>query len=276
MSFDDLPPQPSMFAAADAYAETALSRGRAALNEISTRTISYGPDYWQAIDIHAPKRPASGALPVLVYFHGGGWTHGYKEWCTFMAPAITAFPAILVSVSYRLVQQAGFDGVVADSLAALACARAHLAEMGGDPDRIFLGGHSAGGQIASLLALQPGLLERAGVPAAAIRGCAPVSGTFGKTEVVRSNPDGSSAPSLPLTPPLSIVSKVDMPFYIVWGGLENDRIRHWGAEMAKALEDAGVPVAAEEFDGEDHFTIHLNSGDPGNRWTTRLRTMMSD
>ena len=39
---------------------------------------------------------------MLVFFHGGGFTHGYKEWCGFMAPALTAHPAILVSAEYRL------------------------------------------------------------------------------------------------------------------------------------------------------------------------------
>ena len=145
MSFDDLPPQTPINPNADAYAVTCLERSKAAADAGRTvLDVAYGPDYWQKIDIYLPKDPADEPLPVLLFFHGGNFTHGYKEWCGFMAPTITAFPAIFVSGSYRLAPTASYRAIMEDAFAAFSWLREHIAEHGGDPTRMFIGGHSAG------------------------------------------------------------------------------------------------------------------------------------
>ena len=75
---------------AEAYSETAfklseevLGRARAMLD------ITYGPHEDQALDLYLPDNEFKEPVPVLTFVHGGGWTHGYKEWMGFMAPAVT-------------------------------------------------------------------------------------------------------------------------------------------------------------------------------------------
>ncbi|MGH7004810.1 MAG: hypothetical protein ACREIP_12755, partial [Alphaproteobacteria bacterium] len=93
--------QPPIYPAeAEAYGQRALELSREAAARVPhALDIPYGADYWQRIDIYMPVAPAPVPLPVLLFAHGGAWTHGYKEWIGLMAPTITAFPAILVSVS---------------------------------------------------------------------------------------------------------------------------------------------------------------------------------
>lgn len=271
MSFEDLPPQTSMFARADEYGRTALKQGRDALAQVeATQDISFGDDYWQKLDVFAPKGGAEN-LPVLLFFHGGGSTHGYKEWCTFMAPAVTETPAIFVSASYRLIPLADYSGLMADARAALAWVHQHIARFGGDPDRIWVGGHSAGGQIAAILTLDPATDPDAGQ----VQGCFPISGTFGKDTVMPKNAAGEVIETVPIIPPLSLVKHKSAPFYITWGDQEDEKIQRWGLEMAEALRAVGTEAEAAAFPGDDHFTIHLNTANPQDKWTSTVRDWMN-
>ena len=85
-----------------------------------------------------------------MFAHGGAWTHGYKEWTGLMAPVFTAVPAIFVSVSYRLAPENRFPVPLDDCIDALAYVHRHIADHGGNPARIYVGGHS--GRRASVCA----------------------------------------------------------------------------------------------------------------------------
>lgn len=119
----------------------------------------------------------SGPLPVYVYFHGGGWTSGDKAALTKYCASQAAGGMVAVNVNYRRAPSFHMAHVLQDADAALAWVRAHIADFGGDPDRIVLGGDSAGGQIAALLtaaSFRPELAGHYGLapatPAASLRG----------------------------------------------------------------------------------------------------------
>lgn len=278
MAFDDLPPQSPINPKADAYARQCLDLS-AAVRERARGAfdVPFGDDYWQKLDIYRPDdTPAAGAgLPVFVFFHGGGWTHGYKEWCGFMAPAVTAIPAIFVSGSYRLMPAAPHPAGLDDAFATIAWLRDNIARHGGDPARIHVGGHSAGAHMAALLVLDRERRARAGLGPGAIRSCFPVSATFSK-RMVNEQAAPQFAPKEPLDEPdadspLALAGNGDgTPFYIVWGSEERDRVRNTGAAMVKALTAAGTRVEWEEIPGADHFTSHLDTRLPGNRWAAKL------
>src|SRR5258708_4895916 len=103
MSFDNLEPQtPMQMPAANAYAASALARSRAAPEQCRTLTdVSYGSDPKHRLDVYLPRDRVTGA-PVLIFLHGGSWTHGYKEWMGFMGPALVDLPAIFIAANYRL------------------------------------------------------------------------------------------------------------------------------------------------------------------------------
>ena len=147
---------------AEEYSATAFRRTEEA--KATTRHIldvAYGPEDDQDIDIYLPDDANATNVPVFMFVHGGSWTHGYKEWMGLMAPALVATPAILVSVSYRLAPECRFPGPLEDCVAALAWVHRHIGEYGGDPGRLFVGGHSAGGHLYTLASLQPARLARA-------------------------------------------------------------------------------------------------------------------
>jgi arylformamidase len=149
-----------------------LKLSAAAASHVRTlRDVAYGTDPRQRLDIFLPRQTDLRNLPVLLFMHGGAWTHGTKDWCGFMAPPIAHQPAIFVSVGYRLIPTVSFPAPVLDCIAALRWITEHIAEHGGSPHRLFVGGHSAGGQIAALMALRKDWLAQADLPMDAIKGC---------------------------------------------------------------------------------------------------------
>ena len=155
--------------------------------------------------------PSDVPCHVIVFLHGGGWTHGFKEWMGFMAPSIVAWPAVFISVAYRLAPDHRYPAQLDDTLSALAWIQRNIRDYGGDPNAIAVGGHSAGGHLASLAALRTDLHGGHGIPLDAIKACLPVSSTFDfRFQAVRqaavrktSSPGFWQRPSKPMRPALS-------------------------------------------------------------------------
>ena len=107
----------------------------------------------QLLDVIAPSSAAAHttALPVYVYFHGGGWTSGDKAALTKYCASQAAAGMVVINVNYRAAPEFHMAHVLQDANAALAWAQQNVSLFGGDPRRMVLGGDSAGGQIAALL-----------------------------------------------------------------------------------------------------------------------------
>ena len=153
MKLADYPPQEPLSEAGQAYSAECWRRSEG----IPYQEVAFGPNPYQRLAIFEAKQPAG---LVLLFWHGGGWTSGYKEWMGFMAPALNAAGITFVSGGYRLAPEHVFPAGLDDCLAAVKWVSQNL------KGHLFIGGHSAGGHYAALIAARAGGKLRARLPAA--------------------------------------------------------------------------------------------------------------
>ena len=207
MQPEEYPPQEPLSAPAQQY-QAEVNKRAATVTRIEHQ---YGPDPYQSLLIFAPEQ-ANGT--ILIFMHGGGWTNGYKEWMRFMAPCFNAQGIVFVSVGYRLAPMHVFPSGFEDCCAGVAWLGAHLTKTGMGDSRLFVGGHSAGGHYAALIALTR--------PQLRIRGCLPISGVydFGKESGLSTRPRflGSiNSGNELLASPISHIGPSPCPFLISYG-----------------------------------------------------------
>ena len=198
------------------------------------------------------------------------------------ALAVTGFPAIYVSLGYRLAPAAKHPAQVEDCLEAVAWLADNAASFGGDAARIHIGGHSAGAHIATLAALRTDLHAAHGVVPETIRSCFAYSGLYD----LRGAHDRPVVPGLSPVPmladlagahdasPLLSVGHSSTRFHVSWGMQEIDDFKNAGAVFAEALRTAGNVVTVDTPD-LDHFWIHLDQVRPLSAWNVALRHEMT-
>ena len=229
---------------------------------IEERAVGYGDLTDVPVRIYWPPIAAHDNLPVVVFYHGGGWCLGDLDTHDPVARAhAVEGEAIVVSVDYRLAPEHPFPAGIDDSWAALRWVGEHAAELGGDPDRIAVAGDSAGGNISAVmtqlardnggpslvfqLLWYPSLTADLSLPSYTENANAPML----DSDVIEAfvswyvpGLDISDPKALPTT--LAPANAADLsglpPAFIGIAG--HDPVRDDGARYAELLHAAGVPV----------------------------------
>ncbi|MDE1183495.1 alpha/beta hydrolase [Paraburkholderia sp.] len=154
----------------------------------STFTVStaipYGDGPRRKLDVYVPASPVDAAQdgaqhrPVVVFFYGGSWQGGDRASYLFAGEALASRGFVVVVPDYRTYPQTTFPGFIDDAAAAVRWARDHAAGFGGDPSKLFLMGHSAGAQIAVLLATDGRYLAAQQIGKREIRGVVGLAGPY--------------------------------------------------------------------------------------------------
>jgi acetyl esterase/lipase len=128
----------------------------------------------QMLDVYTPAWAKD--LPVVVWIHGGGWQTGDKSEVASKPLAFTRKGLIFVAVSYRFVTNVPMNTIVSDIAKSVRWVHDQIGPRGGDPNRIFLMGHSAGAQLAALVCTDDRFLKSEGLSLAILKGCVPIDG----------------------------------------------------------------------------------------------------
>ncbi len=132
----------------------------------------------QRLDLFAPRQPVAGGAPVLVHIHGGYWRALDKRDQSFVADAFADAGALVVVPNYALCPQASLAQIVMQQVQALAWVWRHAAAHGGDPRRIVVTGHSAGGHLAAMMLACDWPAFAPDLPTDLVRTAVAVSGLF--------------------------------------------------------------------------------------------------
>jgi acetyl esterase/lipase len=235
-----------------------------------TETIFFGDSPQQKLYVISheaePKspKPATGK-PVVIFIHGGSWQKGDPEDYGFVGRALASDGFVVVNAGYRLGNAGKYPAMLQDAASAVRWALNNIADYGGDPNSIYLMGHSAGAYNAVMTALEPQWLEAEGVESSAIKG---VIGLAGPYDFLPLSGEGverafGDVPDPAITQPVNF-ERADAPPMLLMTGDADTTVRPRNTEaLAKALTDAGhSAVQTHSFPGVSHARIIMNFASP--------------
>jgi len=259
-----------------ALALVALSCG--SKDVVTYKNISYydspdRDDNKHLLDLYLPAEGRD--FPVFIFIHGGSWRFGDKDNPLYpheeIGKRFARRGVAAVVASYRLAPRYKFPAQAEDVARVVRWTYENVASYGGDPERIILGGHSAGGHLAALVALDERYLAAEGVPPTAVAGAVGISGVY---DLDLANEDaswfsrwfvgravfGDDFAVLREASPINYVRPDAPPFLLLQGDGDPEHIRHQLPPMAAALLAAGAEVETAEVVGRNHYTIVTNLG----------------
>lgn len=239
---------------ADAYLRAAASRSARARRRFQcTLDVPYGSSAGERLDIFPARHKSS---PVHVFIHGGYWRALDKHYYSFVAPPLVAAGATVVLPNYDLCPRVGIEDIVDQMRRALVWIYRNIRKHGGDPTRIFVSGHSAGGHLTAMMLATP--WAKHGLPRDFIKGAACLSGVFDIRPLRRSQlqPDirltatKARALSPMLLPPVSNCSVL-----LAVGELESHQFHWQSLAFGAHLRKHGVASAYLSTSHDNHFSI---------------------
>jgi acetyl esterase/lipase len=212
------------------------------------RSLPYGEDARQVMDIYAPA--AAQNAPVMIFFYGGSWQFGSRIDYSFIGGLFARRGFVTIIPDYRTYPPVRFPGFVDDCIAALAYAHHRVSRHGGDPSQIFLMGHSAGAYNAVMAALAPGAPALAGVIGLA----GPYDFLPIRDPIIQ---EIFRAEDMATTQPISFAHAGAPPMYLAAGGRDRTVLPRNTTALAGRLRSLGAPAIAKIYPGLGHISILL-------------------
>lgn len=215
--------------------------------------IAYGNSARESLDIYAADKPGG---PVLVYIHGGYWRSGSKEENCNWVPTFTQRGVTVVLVEYDLCPQVTVTDIVRQTRASIAWVAKNILRYSGDPSRIYISGHSAGGHLTALALAYDWTSE--GLAPDCIKGAVATSGVFdldmvmkiSVQEQVRMTPEIAKLNSPFLNPP-----KVKCPLVVAVGGAEPKGWQQMSEDYFNYAKQQGIAADYLVVAGANHYTM---------------------
>ncbi len=221
-----------------------------------TLDLPYGKHPKQQLDIYLPEETPVKA-PIFLFLHGGGFREGDRAHYGFVALPLAKDGVITVVASYRLTTQDFFyPSQPEDVEDAIAWIYENIEEYGGDPQRIYVGGHSAGAILSGHVAVRSDWLKKKGLPGDLIKGCAPISGPYDLRTGSYEEREGEARTYAPrdkeeAASPVLNVQKAPPNCVVAVGSVEEQYIDSSSA-FVEALEAKGGFARLLVLEGMDH------------------------
>lgn len=205
--------------------------------------VAYGPTEIEKLDIYQTKRPNA---PIFVFIHGGAWRSGLAKDYVFLAEAFVGAGAHYVVPDFVWVQNVGGSLMpIADQVRrAVAWVYKNAKSFGGDPNRLYVSGFSAGGHLAGVV-LTTDWQKNFGLPADMIKGGVCLSGMYDLTAVRLSSRSSYVKFDHAMVEELSPQRHIDLlqaPLIVAYGTYETPEFQRQNREFAAAVKAAGKPV----------------------------------
>jgi len=227
----------------------------------ATHEIAFGQLPRQKLDVYQPaggSTAARGPRPVVVFFYGGAWDSGDKSNYLFAAEALTSRGYVVVIPNYRIYPEVIFPTYMEDAALAVKWTFDKAARFGGDPGKVFVMGHSAGAQLAALIAYDRTYLARVGLDKSQIRGVVSLAGPMDFLPLTEPTlflifPEAVRAASQPI----NFITGKEAPTLVLHGE-EDTRVGiHNARNLAARIRERGGMVEENYYPGMGHLGIIL-------------------
>lgn len=223
----------------------------------------------QSLDVYAPEFASlNSPSPVIIFMHGGGWRASDKNdplgVHANVCKALAARGLVAVNVNYRLAPRVKHPEPVRDAAYALRWTSENISEYQGDPEKVFLSGHSAGGHLAALIALDANYLAEVGLAVAVIKGVMGICGVYNLAHFAGRNwmaehlmiraAFGNDHGSRVQASPVNHVH-TDAPPFLLLNAQEDEKLEEEADELSSLLRNKGVSAETSIISGTNHFTI---------------------
>jgi arylformamidase len=222
--------------------------------------VAYGDTPRQTLDIFPPDRPGG---PVLLFFHGGYWRSGAKEENCAFVRTFTDRGATVVVIEYDLCPQVTVTDIVRQARNAIAWTYRNIIRYGGDPSKLYVCGHSAGGHLTAMALAHD--WQKEGLPPDLIKGASPTSGVFdlemvthvSVNEEIRMTQEIAKRNSPFLNPP-----RVNCPVLVAVGGAEPKGWQQMSEDYFQFCKEQGLKCEYLVVPGANHYTLSDHMADP--------------
>ena len=229
--------------------------------------LAYGDSPRQKLDIYTPKQAQNNAQqkpPVVIFYYGGSWDSGNKSDYKFAAEAFTSNGFVTVIPDYRVYPEVVFPGFMADPAKAAKWVKDHIQEFGGDPNRVFLAGHSAGAHIAVMLSLNDEYLAKENLKLTDFRGTIGLAGPYDflpvKTDRLKVifGPEDQRWKSQPI----EYVTGKNQPMLLIVGLKDGTVWPRNTFNLAEKIKSKGGVVQVEQFADYGHIDMAAKLAKP--------------
>ena len=229
------------------------------------RTERYGRSDMQVLDIYAPG--GASRAPVLVFLHGGAWLRGSRLDVAYPAPALAKRGAALVVPDFDNVAAVPLSAMIEQCREAVDWTVKNAASFGGDPERVFLAGHSSGAHLASCVLLGPN----------AIKGALLISGMYdlhapllsARSKYVQVTPEQLDAASA-----MRHLGRIRCPVAVAWSVGDSPEFRRHGQVLSAALQGMGRLAGRLEVFSANHFEEPRQLAHPESELSRLLYSVM--
>ena len=251
-------------AARDRFIAEATARTRALdATAKPQRDLAYGSAPRQRLDFY----PAKPGAPTLAFIHGGYWRSTDRENWGYVAQGPLAHGINVANIEYTLAPANRIEGIVAEVKQALAYLRANLVRLGGDADKLYVSGHSAGGHLTAMMVGEPG-----------IKGTMPISGVFDMLPMRLSSMNVDfrldEAEEKRTSPMLHLPAKAP-PMIVAVGGGELPEFLRQSRDYAAAWTGKGLKGRLLEIGTHNHFSVLDDLANPGGALALAARDLVS-
>lgn len=240
------------------------------------KDVEYGSMETQKLDLYLPESmQEDSALPVIVFLHGGAWRDGNKGLYRFVGATLASRGFVVVVPDYRKYPQVVFPAFVEDAAAAIAWTFETVEQYGGDPNNVFVSGHSSGAHMGALVLANRSYLADYDISPMQVSGFIGLAGPYSFTpqeqdiiEVFGDMQDYS---------PMQIDTFVDgnEPPMLLLHGLDDRTVGRINIErLQPALENANIEVTSRFYKDTDHTSILANFSAPYQADSELLTDMM--